>query len=242
MKLISEELQNSGTSAADEEASGYEVTNLFDDEPDILWKATSNDAIITIDVDASTDGAGAFFLGYTNAIGADLTLKQGGSPVDTASYDLDDPKALNRIWYNYDQVRTLATQVVVELTAAAGAVVQAGIARAGVLYTIQNPDYGFKESVLDNGITQRMASGRPRKITGALKRVVNMSMDIDPDDKFLLEEKLRNFDGQGFACLPIHGLDDSWYSGYFMQVDEARAASQYPHYNRNIKTIELEEV
>ncbi|MCP4149805.1 MAG: hypothetical protein GY757_18820 [bacterium] len=257
MKLISEELQNSADSCIktpDTAESGYPLSNVFNDEPEEWYQSDTVNKVTTlyIKVDASSAGASAFQLNYTNATSisielfqcdtADETTPPTNSVVGAEVFSLISPHRKDRLYYSYDEARTAITWVEVILTPPSDEAVYVGIIRAGVVTTYDNPEYGAKLGKKDNSIIQRMADGRPRVIVGTKKRFYNLSMDMDPTDKLVFEDLLDNFDGQGFASVPISGIDDSEYCMYCMIVDESKNSTNWRYYNNNNKQLYFEEL
>lgn len=164
MKLISTEKQTA-VSAGSEDAS-YPATNLINnDKNKKVWKADGvNTATVTLTVDDEGDST-ACAIGVTgsNADTIDITVKKpDATTLNTATYTLDaTARRYKQCWHEYTTEAGWGQHDIdIDLTAAAGATVEAGIMRAGIVTTLTlNPQYGLKAAPEDYSIVKEYADG-----------------------------------------------------------------------------------
>lgn len=155
--------------AVSEENSNYPKENLLDDHPRKVWRATSKDATITLTLSSAT--AVAIF--NTNAASATVTLKNGGSTITSAFYDLsgiydyyswlnDLGEAQYSLWFDYGDYPQGGSHTVEFAldTLSATTTLQAGVAFGGLAYqTERGIRYGAKEGLEDYSIKKELSNG-----------------------------------------------------------------------------------
>ena len=167
---------NISSVSADEENASFPAANVEDDHPKKVWKATSNDATLTVNV----AGGGAVAVFNTNASTITITII-GGMPItwladditwlagDIEWYDTDpsistelyelDASGVGSLWAEYTELE-YAHSLELLFEAAAGTTIEAGVVRAGTLHDFEEPAYGgISEGLVDYSIVKELNNG-----------------------------------------------------------------------------------
>lgn len=156
LKIITTELQNGVT--ADSEDSEYPDDNLLDNYLGKPWKATSGDNTAQVTVTFASGGCNAFALFKTNATSCNWTLKNNlGSTVDSGSVNLASPVKAENIWIEFS-AQTNNGSMVLDLTGPSGTAVYAGVVKAGVYESFDNPVYGLRDTVEDLSLVRETSN------------------------------------------------------------------------------------
>jgi len=173
--------------SADEENANYPVTNLETDYIKEVWKATSKDAELTLNVSGNSNTAILF---GCNAISATVTIDAGLEGVfaaigdghdgaefaaigdghdgaEFAAYEYDLP-----ISYEYNELETgvgtleitydnldFPHSIVIDLETKEGTILEAGVAIAGSAITFEDPLNGVREGLIDYSIRRELSNG-----------------------------------------------------------------------------------
>lgn len=162
---------------ASEADASYPVANLSDEHTKKVWKATSADAVLTVNLASG----GALGIANTNAttvsvavngwVDGDWTVggvatswtvggvatswtSVGALTVGSSLIDADT----GDLWVDFTE-STLALEVVLALASATGTILQAGVLRGGDIYDVSNPAYGIKENLNDHSIILELSNG-----------------------------------------------------------------------------------
>jgi len=167
MQCIYPEYTSAATASA--ENADYPVSNLLDDHPKKVWKATSKDATATITVSGAGD---AFALFNTNADTVTAEVKTtslattiwGPETYDVKGIDsvyeliTGDAEYFESLWVDYTHTAN-AHKVLLNFSAATGTIIEAGIVKAGNVLDIDDPQYGLQESIKDYSIVKELNNG-----------------------------------------------------------------------------------
>ena len=162
--------------AADEENAAYPATNLQDNHPNKVWRATSRDAVVTVQVAA---GANAVAVFSSNALTVSVSLyeteesvewntgiewdtnvewfENSGAGPEYSVYDLSSSNE-GAFWAEY-ATRYVPHQLTLTFTAAIGEIVEAGVIAAGASHSFNDPQYGIQEGLIDYSIIKKLANG-----------------------------------------------------------------------------------
>lgn len=238
MKVITTELQASV--AASSEDAAWPATNLFSDYVRQRWQAASgNTATLTVSISAG--GANTLALCYTNATSVAWTLKNsGGSTVSSGTKTLTTPNTVDRFWLEFT-AQSAACSVVLVFTAPVGAVVYAGLIRAGVRSEFPNPNQdGKKEGRVSHSIVKPLSNGaryiKKRHIVRSFSGSIRMVRETQ------LRQWLDIFDDNGeepLMWLPVHGIDDNQFVVFGHQLQPPDTGHSWP--NHSLVTYYIEE-
>jgi len=141
---------------ADSESGSFPATNLEDDKPKKKWQSGgTNVATLTATVAGDSDQVALI---NTNAISAVITVKLAGITQETFNIDLTSPHSHTRLWQTYT-VQAAVHTIEIQLTAAAGNAVYAGVLKIGKGVVVADPKYGVKESRRDFSIVKELNNG-----------------------------------------------------------------------------------
>ena len=222
---------------ADEEDTNYPANNVLDRHPTKVWRATSKDAQIKLTCEA---GANAVAVFGTNADTITFTVKdetETTTLVAAESYDLkgtdtyfklitDTSANWKQIWHDFEyQYNPIV--VVIDLEAAAGVTVEAGVIRCGLAQNFNGPSLGIDEGLkrysiireLQNGATYMKKRNTARQFTGKL--VLRRDRDfyyfmkdvIEEIDPYPLAWRITDLSNKDWAVyaradkLPVGGHD-----------------------------------
>jgi len=170
MKLI---YPNTATDvSSDTENASFPATNVLDEHPKRVWKATGSTAILSLGVPAGTNTAAIF---NTNATSASVIARSGSivTWTPTISWESDvswltaasvstifdlSPSGVGSLWAEYTSINN-AHIIDFELSNSEGSIIYAGIARAGAGKSFKDPKYGIKEGLEDNSIKKKLSNG-----------------------------------------------------------------------------------
>lgn len=224
--------------SATEENSNYPVSNLLDEHPKKVWKGTSRDAT----VEAVVSGGSALAIIYTNAVSINLILSSGqtinwDSGIDwmggvawdqSGNNDYSETKLLTGntdgcAWFDFAE-RNSSFSVIIELTAEAGEIIQAGILRCGICNSFENPSYGLREKLKDYSIVKELNNGAIYVRKKEVVRVFSGRILEDRDSDFytFLLKVARNVGPQPLAWLVVSNGGSRWiiYGGFSANMPE----------------------
>lgn len=121
-------------------------------------------------------------------------------------------RTYDRFWQEYTE-QTAAHTATIKLTAGSGETVEAGIVRAGELYTIKDPKYGINETFVDHSIRKTLRNGAWYTKKLEIVRAFSYSIDVERSTKFRDLMDLYNYYGPDpFAMLITDnvGNDNMW--------------------------------
>jgi hypothetical protein len=192
MKVIYPEKQSSVSAATQD--SNFPGSNMLDNYPKKVWKATGYNSAVTI---ITKPGANAIGFAGTNAVSIALTVKNsGGTGVieSKVSYDLkgidnyyklitDTYISFPSFWIDYTY-RETTHYLVVEFESIGSSVsVHNGVIRAGIARTFYEPDYSLQEGMNDYSIIKELNNGayyiRKRDIVKTFTGTVELYRDGD---------------------------------------------------------------
>lgn len=193
--------------AANSENSSYPIENVENDNTQKIWKATGNNAVVTL---GATAGATCIAIFNTNATSVSITTRQTlgldwqtslatfGINWQTAltTFGIDWVAAETSVTEVYDisasdigqcwaEFTTYATSFVIDITfaAAAGTVIQAGVIHVGIPKVYKDPKYGIQEGLRDYSIVKELNSGgfyvRKRMVARTLSFRLFEDRDVD---------------------------------------------------------------
>lgn len=225
--------EKTGTATATSEDPNYPASNLTgNDIRKKLWKAVDgvNAATLTIPISA---GSAVIALDNTNAETADVTIKDAGSvTIKNTLHTLETaPRTYDNFWEEYTEEAGTATATII-LTAAAGETVQAGIVRAGELYTIGNPLKEGHEAPVGYHIEKQYKSGAWYSKKGEIVRSFSYRMVLDRDAE--LRDLMELYDYYGpnpFMMLIYDDLVDKHYTVFGKFQHEPAATHNLPDYS-----------
>jgi len=170
MKIIYPD--NTVTITATEENSNFPIANVQDDHPKKVWKATSNDAIVTL-----TASSGSVVAIYgTNATSATIKSRSGAVGVAWSGPSWDSPSWVTEslttetvtlaalatgqtaIWAEFTDPGT-SFGLEMTLASAAGTTLQVGVIRCGTLRDFRDAAYGIQEGLEDFSIRKELNNG-----------------------------------------------------------------------------------
>jgi len=164
---------------ASEEATGYPVENILDTHAEHPWRATSKDAQLKLTVGGRGDSVG---LASTNAVGATVTVKDATETTTLFGPTFYDLTGIAD-WYQFftdtgiQQTELMVAYgeqeaghiIIFDLTAATGDLLEVGVARAGIVRSVDEPGWGFEEYLVDYPIAKKkLASGGDFYIKGTV--------------------------------------------------------------------------
>jgi len=192
---------------ADEENASYPITNVEDNNTQKVWKATSNDAVVSC---ICTAGATAIVVFNTNATAITVVTRQSlgldwqpalatfgidwqaslatfgidwvEQTAVTTTYDIS-ASSIGQLWADFT---TYAEGFVVSLTftAAAGTIIEAGIIQAGIPKVYTDPLYGIQEGLKDYSILKELNSGGFYVRKRSVARTLTFRLLEDRDEDF----------------------------------------------------------
>ena len=153
---------------ADEANANYPDDNISNDHPKKVWKATSEDAKITLTVSEGSNCVGIF---NTNGTTITVTVKNAAEDtilVAAQEFDLsgidtyyklitDSGSAWTSLWIDYDY-QAVEHKVIIDFERGSG-IIEAGVIRAGRANNFKNPKYGIKEGRKDYSIIKELNNG-----------------------------------------------------------------------------------
>jgi len=198
------------TVTADTEDSSFPASNLEDNKIKKVWKTTgSNEGTLTI---TAASGANQIAVFGTNAATATVTIKVGAVTQEAQSFTLSNGgHTYNRFWCSYTAIGSTHT-IEVQLAAAVGSVLQAGVVKCGVGVTFAEPDYGVNESRQDLSVVKELNNGalyiRKRDIVRTFSCTI---MEDRTTDYYLFSDIYDYYGPQAVAFLLTDDLNDSRY-------------------------------
>jgi len=185
---------------ADGEDANYPASNLADEHPKDLWKGTGNSHVVKITAGA---GSNAITVFNTNAASISVAVKLGESAewatgtewaggaewysseeTPSGTYDLD-PAGVGSFWAEYTAID--APHIIeLTMTAAAGTVLQAGVARAGTVNTFRDPSYGIKEGLKDYSVVKILNNGALLIVDRDIVSTFNLRLNLLSDTDFYM--------------------------------------------------------
>lgn len=180
---------------ADEENANYPASNMTDDHPKKVWKATSKEAQIKTTVSAGADATALF---GTNADTVVITIKDS-TEVTTlwgpATYDLkgidtvyelitDEGENWTSLWVDYTY-QSSAHKIIYDVSLATGTV-ECGVIEAGPTRTFQDPQYGLQEGIIDYSIVKELNNGAYYIRARDKVKTFSGSVYAKPDDDFYI--------------------------------------------------------
>jgi len=183
---------------ADEADADYPITNVEDDYPKRVWKATSAHATVTLTV-ASGSSAVAFF--GSNAATATIIVAIGNAHTiawasgivwtsgivwntaisSTDVYDVD-AAGVGSGWSDYtDPVKVHVIQLYFEKSTG---IIEAGIIRAGTINSFNDPLAGIKEGLYDYSIIKELENGSWYVKKRDIVRTFGFELILDRDTYF----------------------------------------------------------
>lgn len=159
--------------AASEEDAAYPASNLMDHHPKKVWKGTDRDATLSAVVSAG----GALAVIATNALSVNLTISQGQTIAwaagiswesgiawdSTGDTDISEVSLLpgdisGCAWFEFAE-RDSSFTATLEMTAAAGEIVRAGLLKVGTCNRFNDPLNGIAEGLRDYSIVKELNNG-----------------------------------------------------------------------------------
>ena len=207
------------TLTADEENASYPATNLENEHPKKVWKATSRDAIITVTVGAGSNAIAVF---ATNALSIGVSVAEGensiewdtgiewdtdiewfensGAGVEYTLYDLTTSNE-GALWANYTERNVIHT-ITLTLTAAIGATLEAGVVTAGESHLFVDPEYGIQEGLNDYSIVKKLSNGAFYVKAMDVARTFAGQLTVERDSDFyaFMLDIARDISTHPFAC------------------------------------------
>ena len=254
--------------SADEENANFPVENVQTDYIKEVWKATSEDAQLVLKV---SSGKGAALFGC-NAASVVVTVSLGGLAAEWAAagdghdgaewgaasgghegaeweggeydvvteYDLDEA-GLGALWLDYNEITTTHF-VTIDLTMAAGSIIEVGVAKAGDVYSFPEPTYGITEGLRDYSIVKELSNGAWYVKKRDIVRTFSLKLIMDRDTEFYdFMHKIYLLRGSSPLAWRISaGLGNFQWIVYARAEDMPQGAHDYP--DDSVITINLIEV
>jgi len=168
MKIIYPDKVNS--ISATEEDSDYPVSNLYDQHATSVWKAESNSASITAQVQAGSNAVAIF---RTNATAVNLRFSSGSNIIweaatrwggnsawdysHTLITDSYTPSFISQ-WIDYTEISG-AVDVIIDLVSPGGTILEVGAIKAGHAYSFRDPQYGLSENRKTTSVIKSLSYG-----------------------------------------------------------------------------------
>lgn len=182
MIIIYPELQNDAS--ADSEDPNYLAVNLLDARPKKIWRAAAGvyEATLAVDILSGAEALGLF---YTNAISAVVTITKNsdGSTVDTQTHALSGARTYRQFLETFTAVNESCTATI-ELTAEAGATLEAGVVRAGTKVQLPAPLKQMGGGFVDYSIITRLSTGAQHVRRGDVAREFSISQVMKRSTQF----------------------------------------------------------
>ena len=244
MKLIYPD--NISSVTASEENANYLATNVQDEHPKKVWKGTSRDATLTCVV----TGGGALAVIATNAESISLTLSTGQTWTLDTGWSIQDGWALDTsgdstvtqianltggidgaAWFDFSENRTGSFTATLDLTAAAGEIIQAGIVRCGTLRTFVDPRYGIQEGLEDYSIEKELNNGafyyRLRDIVSSFDFIITPARDPDFYTFMRTVAKAIGKQPMAWRLVTVNNSDEEWIT-FARFADMPRGSHDFP--------------
>ncbi len=169
MKVIYDETVNS-INATTEDAE-YPVENLSDEHPKKPWKATNRTATLTADLGYGCAlgivGSNAESVSTSVVLPIATKWETGGAWESGGAWEVLPEivvpvslvnTATGDIWIEWERIATVH-QVLVELTAPYGDIIEAGVLKAGDVFETLDPLYGMQQGEIDYSVELEMSNG-----------------------------------------------------------------------------------
>lgn len=214
MKIIFN--NNISAVTADEENANFPDDNVSNDSIRHVWKATSEDASIVLNINDGSDNLAVF---GTNATSITVTITDLADVTiyGPTVYTLTDQSS---IWSEYTY-QSVPHKAVIDFSAAAGTIIEAGIVRAGFGHVVKSPEYGLNESYKDHSIVKELNNGATFVNTKPIVRTFSGTFKILRDGEYAAF--MRNFvDNTGAGPLPwlITDINDQDWS-IFARINDS---------------------
>lgn len=158
--------------------------------------------------------------------------------INTTTYTLTTAtRTYKQLWHEYT-AQTAAHTVTIKLTAAAGATVQGGSFRGGVMVTLlRNPSYGIGKAPRDYSVKKEYADGsrygRKRDIVREFRIAIKPSEDKFED----LYELYEAYGPDPIMMLLIDGVNDLKWT-VFGYIEGLGGAYEIPHVPTSLTVLE----
>jgi len=236
--------EKTGTPTATSEDANYPATNLTNNIRAKVWKAINGVQAATLTVNISAD-ASVIALDNTNAETAVVKIYDaadaGGSKIQETTHTLETAsRTFDNFWEEYTE-QAAAHSATILLTAAAGETVEAGIVRAGGLYTVGPPKYGISETHVGYHIEKQYKSGawyaKKREIVRSFAYTTLLARSTKYRD---LMDLYDYYGPDPFMMLITDELEDKHYTVFGKFNGEPSASHDYPDYSLvNISILEV---
>lgn len=252
--------------SADEENANFPVENVQTDYIKEVWKATSKDAQLTLNL---SSGKGAALFGC-NAATAVVTLiialgaiwgpeafghigAEWGAPGDghigalwnpeisiTTKYDFSK-SGLGALWIDYDEI-PFPHGILITLIMAPGGIIEVGVAKAGNVKLFQDPLMGIEEGLHDYSIKRELSNGAWYIKKRDIVRTFSFELIEDCDSAFytFMHEIFLLRGSSPLAWRLSTYLTDFQWIVYARAEDMPKGGHDYPDYS--VITISLIEV
>ena len=236
--------EKTGTLTSTSEDADYLVTNLSNNIRKKLWKALAGDHVATLTVNISAD-ASVIALDNTNAETAVVKIypleNAGGVKVQETTHTLEMAgRTFDNFWEEYP-TQAVAHSATILLTAAEGETVQAGILRAGELYTMENPLSGVSETPVNYHINKQYKSGSFYTKKRDTVRSFSYSMIVDRDTDFYDLMELYDYYGPDpFMMLITDNATDKHWTVFGKFMSDPSGGHDYLSYSiANVSILEV---
>lgn len=236
--------EKQGTPTSTSEDSDYLAANLVDNIRKKVWKAVNGVQAATLTVNISADAA-VIALDNTNAETAVVKIypleDAAGVKVQETTHTLETAsRTFDNFWEEYP-TQGVAHSATILLTAAAGETVQAGILRAGELYTMENPLSGISETPVNYHINKQYKSGAFYTKKRDTVRSFSYSMIVDRDTDFYDLMELYDYYGPDpFMMLITDNATDKHWTVFGKFMSDPSGGHDYPLYSlANIAILEV---
>lgn len=254
MKVIAKNLITAVTASTAN--ANYPASNLLDEYPGFLWKATGATATLTFTVTGTCSGLALFNTNATNASftvsGANQAEWEPGvawetgvawSALDTVevtqTLDLDGVSGACIV--QWSEISGTAVNVVISMTNEDGDILQAGTAVGGKVLSYPGPNYRLVESINDLSYIDEYNAGGVYVKDRDVLRVFDCEHRLGRDDYFhdFIYSVKKEIKKHPAAWL-VTDLDNARWLVYARFTDDPKGVHDMPDYS--LLTYQLTEV
>ena len=208
----------------------------------ILLNGTGNyDGVHTLPSQAA-GGANEIIITATYAAETFAGTETACIVIETVTHTLETAaRTYDSFWEEYTE-QTAAHTATIKLTAGTGETVEAGIVRAGELYTVKNPMYGATEAIVNYHIVKQYRSGASYTKKREAVRSFSYTITVERETEFYDLMDLYDYYGlDPFMMLITDNTDTDYYWIVFGRFDaDPSGGHAYPVYSTlNISILEV---